>query len=85
MRMRTCRLVRIWKICRGHSAITATTRSMKASGTASWNRSPIELTNTRLGLRQASGASSTRSTQATLPVHRPRALAPPGPTRSTSP
>lgn len=40
-------------MCRGASAITAKTWSMKASGTASWNRSDMELTNTLDGVSVA--------------------------------
>jgi hypothetical protein len=39
-------------------AIVANTRAMKSSGTASWNRSDIELTKMRRGFRHRNGSSS---------------------------
>ena len=42
-------------------AITANTRAMNSSGTRAWNRSDIELTNTRRGRLQRLGAVRTSS------------------------
>jgi hypothetical protein len=53
--IRPGRLVSTWKVCRCASAITANMLAMNSSGAWSWNRSLIELTNTRRGMRHDSG------------------------------
>jgi hypothetical protein len=66
-RIRACRFVRIWNVCCGASDITAKTLAMKSSGTSAWNRSDIEFTKTRAGLRQCSGSVSRLARRLTLP------------------
>ncbi len=44
-------------MCVRAKAMTANTSAMNSSGTPLWNRSLIELTNTRRGFRQCSGTS----------------------------
>ncbi len=56
-------------MCCGASAITANTWSMNASGTPSWNRSLIELTNTLRGFLHDNGSSSDASMVRICPVH----------------
>jgi hypothetical protein len=51
-------LVSSWKVCCGASAITANIRAANAAGTRAWPMSDIELTNTRRGVCERSGASS---------------------------
>ena len=50
-------LVSSWNVCRGSRFMVSNTAAMKSSGTALWNRSDIELTNTRLGSLQRNGRS----------------------------
>ena len=63
--MRSGRLVRIWYWCCGVRRITSQIRSTNSSGTSGWNRSDMELTNTRLAFFQVSGISSEASSQRT--------------------
>jgi hypothetical protein len=63
--MRSGRFVSTWNVCCGAAAMTVKTRAMNSSGISSWKRSLIELTNTRRGLRQRSGSSSTSSCSVT--------------------
>jgi hypothetical protein len=52
------RLVSTWNWCHRARSITCQTRKTKSIGTASWNKSDIELTKIRRGSRQDRGASS---------------------------
>jgi len=55
-------------VCCGVSAMTANTLSIHSSGTLSWNRSDIELTNHVVGTLRLIGISSAFSEKATRPV-----------------
>src|SRR3972149_711847 len=75
-RIRSGRFVSTWNVWRGVVAITPNTAAMYSLGTASWNRSDIEQTNTRLGLRQRSGWARASGTRRTLPDQCPSRMVP---------
>ncbi len=52
------RFVSSWNVCCGAAIITASTRATNSTGTWSWNRSDMELTNTRRGRRHRRGSVS---------------------------
>jgi hypothetical protein len=54
---------------RGVAAIVSQTLRMNSSGTSSWNRSDMELTNTRRGFAHVAGVSSAKGSRTILPVH----------------
>jgi hypothetical protein len=66
--MRCGRLVRIWKVCRGQSAIVAKTRAMKSSLTSSWKRSLMLFTKMRRGARHCAGWPISSGTSRAFPV-----------------
>jgi hypothetical protein len=68
--IRSGRFVSTWNVCRWHAAMTPNTAAIASSGSASWKRSLIELTNTRRGLRQCNGSSSFDGISFTRPVQR---------------
>lgn len=54
--MRACRLLRIWYVWWGVSAMTANTLAMNSSGTFLWNRSDREFTKILAGFLQCMGS-----------------------------
>src|SRR5262249_4765141 len=63
------RFVRTWKECQCARSITRQTCQMNLSSAFSWNKSDIELTKMRLGLRHCSGMESVSRSTFTCPVH----------------